>query len=169
MQFDHGKDPRTGTVPIGVYDVFEQDDKGYAVRGRLFDNEVVEPVRQAIEGRAIKGMSWRMQVSKNGDRWIRRTGGVDKRDVFDADVPEAGPVVFPAYHDTKVVVRSLWDALDPNEREELRQLAGIATDLTAAPATRSGGGGDPDAKPREGDTSSHIKRERALALRRPPI
>lgn len=167
MQFDHGKDPRTGTVPIGVYDVFEPDGKGYFFRSRLFDNEVVEPVRQAIENRALRGMSWRMHVVKNGDRWTRHSGGVDKRDVLDADVPEAGPVVFPAYRSTTVIVRSLWDALDPEERAELRQLAGLATDLTGQPSTRSGGGGEPDVKPREGDTSTNTRRQRELALRRP--
>jgi phage head maturation protease len=171
MQFDHGKDPRTGTVPIGVYDVFEPDAKGYFVRGQLFDNHVVEPVRQAIEGRAIRGMSWRMHVVKNGDRWTRHFGGIDKRDILDADVPEAGPVVFPAYRDTAVVVRSLWAALDPEEQVEMRQVAGISTDLTGQQGTRSASGSDPDVKPGQGDTSSNAiyrARELDIALR-PPI
>lgn len=167
MQFDHGKDPRTGTVPIGVYDAFEPDGKGYFFRSRLFDNEVVEPVRQAIEGRALKGMSWRMHVVKNGDRWTRHAGGVDKRDVLDADVPEAGPVVFPAYRDTTIAIRSIWSTYDEEERAELRRLAGISTDLTGQPTTRSGGGGEFDVKPREGDTSLLTPNQRALALGRP--
>src|SRR5688572_24319228 len=29
MQFDHGKDPRVGTVPIGRYDSFEETRTGY--------------------------------------------------------------------------------------------------------------------------------------------
>src|SRR5512139_2240827 len=68
MQFDHGKDPRVGTVPIGRYDIFGATRTGYEVEGDLFDNAVVEPVRQAIEGRAIRGMSFRFQVTKGGDR-----------------------------------------------------------------------------------------------------
>lgn len=171
MQFDHGKDPRTGTVPIGRYDVWDETRTGYDVEGDLFDNAVVEPIRQAIEGKAIPGMSFRFHATKNGERWERRHGAMDLRGVLDADVPEAGPVVFPAYRDTAVAVRSLWAALDPEERAELRQLAGMSTDLTGRQATRSGGGGDIDAKPREGDTStSKTGRERALALYgRPPI
>jgi HK97 family phage prohead protease len=168
MQFDHGKDPRVGTVPIGRYDMFERSATGYEVEGELFDNAVVEPVRQAIAGKAIKGMSFRFQVSKNGDKWERRTGGMDLRHVMDADVPEAGPVVFPAYRDTAVAVRSLWAALDLEEQDELRRLAGLSTDLTGVLSTRSGSRGDPDVKPGEGDTSAN-NRARALKLIRPTV
>ena len=166
MQFDHGKDPRTGTVPIGRYDRFEETRTGYDVEGDLFDNELVEPIRQAIEGRAIRGMSFRFSVRKNGgDRWERRkgTGGMDLRHVLDADVPEAGPVVFPAYRDTAVAVRALWAAYDEEERAELCRLAGMSTDLTGVPSTWSGGRGDPDAQPREGDAPNPAqRRDRAM-------
>ena len=139
-------------MPIGVYDSWTETRTGYDVEGDLFDNELVEPIRQAILGRAIKGMSFRFSVVKNGDRWERRAGtnGMDLRHVMDADVPEAGPVVFPAYRDTAVAVRSLWAALDPDERVELRRLAGMSTDLAGVPSTRSGGRGEHDAQPREG-------------------
>lgn len=172
MQFDHGKDPRTGTVPIGRYDVWDETRTGYDVEGDLFDNAVVEPVRQAIEGRAIKGMSFRFHVTKNGERWERRHGQMDLRQVLDADVPEAGPVVFPAYRDTAVAIRSILATFDDEELaeaiRELRAMAGLATDLTGAPTTRSGGRGESDVKPREGDTSA-TGRARALLLRRPPV
>lgn len=174
MQFDHGRDPRTGTVPIGVYETFEPDQRGYFVRGRLFDNPVVEPVRQAIAGKAIRGMSWRMQVAQDGQRWTRRSGQVDKRDVIDADVPEAGPVVFPAYDATTVSVRNLLAAFSAEERAALvRELADevrLATDLTGRPDARSAGGGDHGvARPREGGTSVLTGRERQLLLARPAI
>lgn len=173
LQFDHGKDPRTGTVPIGRYDAWNETRTGYDVEGDLFDNELVEPIRQAIQAGAIKGMSFRFQVSKNGDKWERRSGtnGMDLRHVLDADVPEAGPVVFPAYRDTAVAVRSLWAALDLEEQDELRRLAGLSTDLTGVPSTWSGGRGDPDTQPREGDASTSnspqsLKRARELLLLR---
>jgi HK97 family phage prohead protease len=169
MQFDHGKDPRVGTVPIGRYDMFERTSTGYDVEGELFDNAVVEPVRQAIAGRAIKGMSFRFQVSKNGDKWERRNGSMDLRQVLDADVPEAGPVVFPAYRDTAVAVRALWASCDEEERNYLRHLAGLSTDLTGVPSTRSGGRGDPDVEPRQGNTSAQTNRARALEALRPPL
>lgn len=174
MQFDHGKDPRVGTVPIGAYEHFEADRKGYHVRGRLFDNPVVEPVRQAIAGGAIKGMSFRFSVVKGGDKWERRTGGMDLRQVMDADVPEAGPVVFPAYAATSISLRSVLSPYTADEQlrllEELWVMAGLATDLTGQSSTRSGGGGDPDVKPRAGDTSrNQINRARALEALRPPV
>ena len=153
MQFDHGKDPRVGTVPIGVYDTFDKDSRGYFVRGRLFDNPVVEPVRQAIEGGAIKGMSFRFQVPDGGDHWEHRHGEVDLRRIRETGISEGGPVVFPAYDTTTVSVRSLLAQLDPDEyrtlvRElaaELR-LAADLPDLTGRPA-QGAGGGDPGAEP----------------------
>lgn len=175
MQFDHGKDPRTGTVPIGRYDVFEEHRGGYHVEGDLFDNPVVEPIRQAIAGKAIKGMSFRFKAKK--DRWERRKGsdGMDLRQVLDADVPEAGPVVFPAYRDTAVSVRSLLASYSEEQRaemlRELAEMAGLSTDLTGVPSARSGGRGDSDAQPREGDapTPAQLARVRALRLLRDPI
>jgi phage head maturation protease len=171
MQFDHGKDPRTGTVPIGVYDYWDETRSGYDVEGDLFDNAVVEPIRQAIAGRAVKGMSFRFHVVKNGDKWERRSGrdGMDLRHVIDADVPEGGPVVFPAYRDTAVAVRSLWAALDPAEQAELRQLAGMSTDLTGQPATRSGGGGDNDDESWEDEASPSTTSKKARAALAHPL
>ncbi len=172
MQFDHGKDPRVGTVPIGAYEVFEADNKGYRVRGHLFDNPVVEPVRQAIAGKAIRGMSFRFQVTKGGDRWERRNSGMDLRQVVDADVPEAGPVVFPAYAATSISLRSILAPYSPQEQQELinelRAMAGLSADLTGESTARSGGRGDNDVKPGEGDTSTS-NRARALLLTRKPI
>jgi hypothetical protein len=117
-------------------------------------------------------MSFRFKVVKDGDKWERRYGGgMDLRQVHDADVPEAGPVVFPAYRDTAVAVRSLWAALDPEERDELRHLAGISTDLTGQPGTRSAGGGEPDAEPREGEapTQAQLARIRLMRTLRDPL
>lgn len=173
MQFDHGKDSRTGSVPIGVYEAFDRDRKGYAVRGRLFDNPIVEPIRQAIAGGAIKGMSFRFQVTKNGgDRWERRASGMDLRHVIDADVPEAGPVTFPAYAATSVNVRALADTDLDALIDEIRARTGRAidlTDLTGQSRTWSAGGGDPDGEPREGDTSRKTARSRALEALRQPL
>ncbi|MES2211446.1 MAG: DUF6582 domain-containing protein [Chloroflexota bacterium] len=176
MQFDHGKDPRTGTVPIGKYDVFDHAPHGYDVEGDLFDNPVVEPVRQAIAAGAIRGMSFRMQVTK--DTWSPRSRDEPQlRRVEDADVPEAGPVVFPAYRDTSVSVRSILSTFDEDERleliRELREQAGLATDLpnlTGQRGTWSARGGDPDDEPWEGETSANAQhRQRAYLLRRNSI
>lgn len=179
MQFDHGKDPRVGTVPIGVYEAFDKDSRGYAVRGHLLDNPVVEPVRQAIAAGAIRGMSFRFSVKdrKGGDRWTRRSNDVDLRQILDADVHEAGPVVFPAYRQTSVSVRSLLSAWTDEDRQalvdELLAMTGRAVDLSnlTGQSIRSDGRGDFDVEPREGDASpSKSARDRAFrAAMRPPV
>lgn len=156
LQFEHGRDPRVGAVPIGAIDDIHEDDDGLYVRARLFDNAVVEPVRQAIAGRAIKGMSFRFSVPDGGDTWTPRKGDVDLREITDTDTGECGPVVFPAYDQTSVSVRSLLALLDPAERRALiRELAAdvrLAADLPdlTTVRTRSAVGGEPDAEPGTG-------------------
>jgi HK97 family phage prohead protease len=150
LQWDHGKDPRVGTVPIGAIQDLAEDTRGLHVKARLFDNPVVEPVRQAIEGRAVRGMSFRFGVPEGGDEWPAR----DKRHVRDADVHELGPVAFPAYDATSVSVRSLLAQCDPDERRALiRELAAELrlavdlNDLTGQSDAWSDDGGESGAEP----------------------
>lgn len=132
LQFDHGRDARTGSVPIGSLQEIREDDKGLFVKARLFDNQAVEPIRQAIEGGAIDGMSFRFKV--NQERWTDQTGmpvrdaevndllrdpderGPLAREVREVELYEAGPVVFPAYTATSVGVRSMLLGLDDEDR-----------------------------------------------------
>lgn len=153
LQFEHGRDPRVGAVPIGTIEDIGEDSQGLRVKARLFDNPVVEPVRQAIEGQAIRGMSFRFMVPDGGDTWQQRRGDVDLREVHQADTAECGPVVFPAYDTTTVSVRSLLAGLDPAEYESLvrelrddvlRELrAADLPNIAVATAARSVGGGEP--------------------------
>ncbi|MFD8117088.1 phage major capsid protein [Streptomyces microflavus] len=134
LQFDHGHDARTGSVPIGKIESLAEDDAGLYVSARLFDNPVVEPIRQAIEGGAISGMSFRFKVVR--DTWSDGDGkeikdrselldllydagerGPLQRTIKEVKLFEAGPVVFPAYPETSVGVRSLSEG----EREEYKQ------------------------------------------------
>lgn len=154
LQFEHGRDPRVGAVPIGSIQELREDSTGLYVRARLFDNPVVEPVRQAIAGGAIHGMSFRFSVPQGGDTWSRGADGVDLREITDTDTRELGPVVFPAYDQTSVSVRSMLANLDPDQyraliRElaaELRQAVDLS-DFTGRPVTRSAGGGEYGAAP----------------------
>lgn len=132
MQFDHGRDARTGSVPIGAFDEIKEDgDVGLFVRARVFDNPVVEPIRQAIEAGAISGMSFKFRVVR--DEWRDNAGKLVKGDeilrllyepgdrgplqrtIKEVQLSEAGPVVFPAYAGTSVGVRDMTDA----DRESL--------------------------------------------------
>jgi HK97 family phage prohead protease len=117
MQFDHGTHPLIGSIPIGTYSVAREDRNGMFVRGRLTNNWLTQPVRDAISDGALSGMSIRMRVVK--DDWGVDQEGNDTRDIHEIEVLEAGPVVWPAYTTTSVAVRSLVGALDEETRTEL--------------------------------------------------
>lgn len=138
LQFDHGQHPLIGSLPIGAIRSLREDDHGLRVRARLFDNWVVQPVRDAIRDGAITGMSFRFQVIR--DRWTGQ-GDMKRRQLLEVAMPELGPVVFPAYAQTSVGVRSAQalDALnDPEVRAEIARILASGTDITslavAAPA-----------------------------------
>ncbi|GHG09733.1 phage major capsid protein [Streptomyces hydrogenans] len=122
MQWDHGRDTRVGSTPIGVYTSLVEDERGLKVEGRLFSNHVVEPVRQAIEAQAVRGMSFKFSVTR--DKWTDNAGVVIRdqelyellydagdrgpltREIQEVRLFEAGPVSTPAYSQTSVGVRS---------------------------------------------------------------
>lgn len=112
MQFNHGNDKRTGSLPIGAIKNISEDEHGLFVRSRMFDNDLVEPIRQAIEAQAIRGMSFKFEVLR--DHWldgdgnelsqserIERMGGGEilRREISEVKLHELGPVVFPAYEE----------------------------------------------------------------------
>jgi len=107
LQFDHGQHPVLGSIPIGAIESLAEDARGLFVRARLFDNWMTEPVRQAIEARAIDGMSFRFQVVKDQRTEAPADGGLATRLIKEVRLFELGPVVFPAYRDTTVALRSL--------------------------------------------------------------
>lgn len=126
LQFDHGHDSRFGNLPIGSFEQIKEDKHGLRVQARLFEH--AEPIRQAIEAGAVSGMSFRFKVVR--DSWADKDGneikdrgelidllyGGDKkrgplqRTIKEVKLMEAGPVVFPAYPQTTVGVRSMTDA-----------------------------------------------------------
>lgn len=131
LQFDHGHDSRFGSLPIGHFEDIREDKHGLRVQARLFEH--AEPIREAIAEGAVSGMSFRFQVVR--DQWTDKTGnaitdrqqlmemlydpkhkqGPLTRTVKEVKLMEAGPVVFPAYPQTSVGVRSLTD----EQRERL--------------------------------------------------
>lgn len=135
IQFDHGQHPLIGSIPIAKLITAEEasdpelaPDGGAHIVGRLFDNWLIQPVRDAIAEQAIDGQSFRFSVVR--EAWFEADGtpirDEDKlreilrrswyEDVPETDlarrvlkelrVPETGPVVWPAYNDTSVGVRS---------------------------------------------------------------
>ncbi len=131
MLFNHG---RGMEIPIGVFTDVREDEQGVYVEGRLFKNDAVEPVREAIAEGAVSGMSFRMTVVR--DEWRDNAGklikgdeiyrllyepgvrGPLRRTLKEVRCSEAGPVVFPAYSGTSVGLRSLEDLTD-EDRETI--------------------------------------------------
>lgn len=131
LQFDHGQHPLIGSMPIGVIRNIVEDAHGLKIRARLSDNWLVQPVRDAIRDGAVTGMSFRFRVLR--DLWTR-AGDLPHRTIQEVELFEAGPVVFPAYAQTTVGVRSraALDALqDPEVRAEIASILASGTDFTS--------------------------------------
>ena len=140
-------------MPLGVIDEAREDRTGLFIRARLSDNWLIQPVRDAIRDGAVDGMSFRFSVPEGGDAWKYPKDKVPLRTLTDLDVPEVGPVVFPAYEPTTASIRSLVERLE---------------DFTGREAQRMASGGDPDPEPRDGAVSSphdHQRDHDALRLR----
>jgi HK97 family phage prohead protease len=125
LQFDHGRNSRYGSIPIGAIRTLKEDEKGLHVVARMHADPFFGPLREAIGSKSINGMSFRFEVVKEDwhykgkritdpDEVMRLIyGRVDPDDdelvvrtLKELKVPELGPVVFPAYADTTASVRS---------------------------------------------------------------
>jgi len=116
LQFDHGSHPLIGSLPLGAITVTREDRNGLFVRAKLSDNWLIDPVRDAIRDGGITGMSFRFKVIH--DEWASDDAG-ETRTIKEVELMELGPVVFPAYTQTSVAVRSLVRTLDDEGRAEL--------------------------------------------------
>ncbi|HEY9437879.1 MAG TPA: HK97 family phage prohead protease, partial [Streptomyces sp.] len=137
MQFDHGHHPLIGSIPIGSITDLRETDEGLAVRARLSDNWLIQPVRDAIAERSITGMSFRFSVVREewhdaaGKRvrpeeldqllWNPGERGPLMRTLVEVRLHELGPVVFPAYASTSVGVRAASLAAEIRSDSELRR------------------------------------------------
>ncbi|WP_099024819.1 HK97 family phage prohead protease [Mycolicibacterium palauense] len=124
FQFDHGRHPLIGSIPIGVIKDIHEDHRGLYVQARLGEHDLINLVREAIETGAIDGMSFRFSVVR--DEWRDREGKPVKpedlkrilrygeqpertpllRTLKEVRISEVGPVVWPAYIGTSAGVRN---------------------------------------------------------------
>jgi HK97 family phage prohead protease len=109
--FEHGRHPLIGTMPLGKITGAREDGTGLWIEARLTDNWLISPVRDAVANGALDGMSFRFTVDDGGEMWEDRSGDVPLRSLTSLNVPELGPVVFPAYEPTTASVRSVLDRL----------------------------------------------------------
>jgi Escherichia/Staphylococcus phage prohead protease len=166
IQFDHGRHPLIGSLPVASLVSVTEDsdpelapDGGAHIVGRLLDNWLVQPVRDAIAAGAVDGMSFRFEVLQ--EAWatadgkpirdeqdlMRELDRVFLEDLADDDlpmrtlrqlkVPEMGPVTWPAYEETSVGVRSkvidLGKLHQPEQRKLLARAVFMADALEAEP------------------------------------
>ena len=103
LQFEHGRHPLLGSMPLGQITKLREDEHGLYVEARLADNWLIQPVRDAIASGAIDGMSFRFQVVRDS---VDESGDMPVRTLEEVKLLELGPVVFPAYAETSVGVRS---------------------------------------------------------------
>lgn len=167
MQFDHGQHPLLGSLPLGRWTVAEEDARGLHLVGRLTDNWLVTPFRDAIRDGGVEGMSFRFAVVR--DQWQDRDGkqlkddevahlllrgagdrGPILRTLREVKISEAGPVVWPAYQDTAVGVRSRFGVTDLQDQRVVidlgrlhqpatqRQLADLVAYTDRLTGTRAG-------------------------------
>jgi HK97 family phage prohead protease len=133
LQFDHGSHPLIGSLPLGRITSIAEDAHGLRVKARLSDNWLVEPVRDAIRDGGISGMSFRFRVVDE-DWQLSRSDGAEERTIREVELYEVGPVVFPAYAQTSVGVRSrqtLTALQDPEVRAEIARILATGTDVTS--------------------------------------
>jgi len=167
LQFDHGRDAATGSVPIGAVEELREDKHGLFVRARMHDNARVEPIRQAIASGAIDGMSFRFKVIT--ESWDKEPE-VPVRTIHEVELFELGPVVFPAYQSTSVGVRSLLADLPEDDRQRL--IADLRSEISApAESALSGTSTEPNTVAGQEATSgaTHGEREaffRSLLIRK---
>lgn len=136
LQFDHGSHPLIGSIPLGRITSINEDAHGLKVKARLSDNWLVQPVRDAIRDGGITGMSFRFRIIN--EDWDRGMDGMEERTIREVELYEVGPVVFPAYEQTSVGVRSraaLSALQDAEVRNEIALLLAAGTDLESLAAT----------------------------------
>lgn len=144
LQFDHGRHPLLGEVPLGRIERLGEDERGLRVQARLAENWLVEPFRESIASGAVSGMSFRFAVPPGGDDVTpasgREDGGdVPLRTIRRADLYEVGPVVWPAYEQTSVSVRDRAAATAPTGDEPAGNADPDAGDGERVPPARAEG------------------------------
>ena len=115
LQWNHGKDPAIGQVPIGAITALREDDRGLWVEARLHPNDAVRPVRDAIASGAITGMSFRFQAMQ---QQVDESGEMPLRTLTEVKLFELGPVAMPAYDATTVGVRDVVVVVTDDDDEE---------------------------------------------------
>ncbi len=104
VQFDHGRHPMIGSLPIGTLDKAEADKRGLYTEATVLRSWLTEPLVEAVRQGTIGGWSFRFDVVE--DKWDF-SSDIPMRTLLDVEIYELGPVVFPAYEATDISLRDV--------------------------------------------------------------
>lgn len=95
-----------------------EDKVGLAFEIELPNTQLARDLAVSIERGDITGCSFGFITRKS--EWDE-SGEVPRRSILDAQLFDVGPVTYPAYEDTDVEARSLFEAIVKEERRKLEQ------------------------------------------------
>lgn len=154
--FNHGFDPQVGDKVLGTPSVVEERDKGPYYEVPLFDTSYNRDLLPGLKGGAY-GSSFRFRVM--AESWDEEPGvsdhnpmGLPERTITRAQVPEFGPVTFPANPAADAGARSLTDEFytqllrhQPDRYTELAERAKTHRSAGRSGARSTDGGAENDA------------------------
>jgi len=146
--FNHDTGALLGRTSSGTLST-TRDATGFRYRVEIPDTTAGRDLRELVSRRDVRGSSFTFDVPDGGDTWERAKGGPALRTVSRLNLHELGPVVFPAYSDTTVALRSLEKLeeapADYRPRLKLRrreqQLAELIGPIGGRAGSRNGGNG----------------------------
>lgn len=95
------------------------DEKGLGYTVTLPDSRA--DVLEAIKRKDVTGSSFAFRLAKDGDEWMEEDGKLVREIRSFAELLDVGPVVYPAYRDTKVSTRSLEQFQQSKDETQERQ------------------------------------------------
>lgn len=162
------------SVPIGVPEIVQADERGVFTATRYLDNPLADSVLDGIKKRAILGQSFSGRFVKS-TRTKASRGQLPTITRSEIAMREYGPTVFPAYAEAMILgTRSVASFLDelaqlvPEDVERLRHMLGIVTPLEpATPLGTATAAAHADQEPTlEGHSPQHTQNQLRARARR---
>lgn len=103
---NHDSNLLLGRTKAGTLEL-EENKTGLRFKVKLPDTTAGRDVAAEVKRGDITGCSFSFTVEENGDEWLEKDGIIKRTIRVFKRIFDVGPVVFPAYPDTSVAVRSL--------------------------------------------------------------
>lgn len=115
--FNHNPDVVLGSTSSGTMKLRE-DSKGLWIEVEAPNTQTGRDVVESIRRGDVEGQSFMFQIRKQEWTFATDSSEMDVRRITEIELYEAGPVLFPAYEDTSVAVRSTAEEQYRAAREE---------------------------------------------------